>query len=198
VDGFGFLPRVGQTIIVEARAHFRERGFSNAESLQWAIARINSAPAREPEAAALEREIFSEAGVSVVIVNVSDVGEDARHALINLSAHQQFCRGTQRFGQADSVREIRELNSADKVAVVFSMNGFSPLDAPADRERFFSALDIWRSLGVRFMHLGYNNRNWFCDGCEEPTDGGLTNLGRELITSMEQIGIIPDFSHAGH
>jgi len=117
---------------------------------------------------------------------------------INLSAHQQFCRGTQRFGQADSVREIRELNSADKVAVVFSMNGFSPLDAPADRERFFSALDIWRSLGVRFMHLGYNNRNWFCDGCEEPTDGGLTNLGRELITSMEQIGIIPDFSHAGH
>lgn len=197
VDGFGFLPRLGRNSIKDSQNRYVSLGFSRSEAFQWALAEVNAAPAGDAAAARLARDIFSQAGVTAVVVNVSDVGENARHALINLSAHQQFCRGTEGFAQAESSRDLKRLHRAGDVAVIFSMNGYAPMDAPADLESFFSFLTVWRRLGVRFMHLGYNHRNAFCDGCLEPADGGLSALGRELIRRMETLGILPDLAHAG-
>ena len=47
------------------------------------------------------------------------------------------------------------------------------------------------------MHLSYNRRNFIADGCAEPADGGLSDLGFELIKKLNQAGIIVDVPHTG-
>jgi membrane dipeptidase len=47
------------------------------------------------------------------------------------------------------------------------------------------------------MHLSYNRRNLFADGCSEAADGGLSDLGREFIRRLNAVGIILDVPHTG-
>jgi len=47
------------------------------------------------------------------------------------------------------------------------------------------------------MHLTYNRRNYVGDGCAEPANGGLSELGRDLVAEMNRVGIIVDTPHSG-
>ena len=58
-------------------------------------------------------------------------------------------------------------------------------------------LKTFFQLGVRMMHITYNRRNLLGDGCAESNDGGLSDLGKEVIHEMNKLGIIPDVSHCG-
>ena len=60
-----------------------------------------------------------------------------------------------------------------------------------------SRLPIFRGLGVRIMQLTYNARSLFGDGCLEPANAGLANLGREAVAEMNDLGIALDVSHCG-
>lgn len=53
-------------------------------------------------------------------------------------------------------------------------------------------------LGVRMMHLTYNRRTMLGEGCAEPTDGGLSDLGRAAIAEMNRVGVIVDVAHSSH
>ena len=58
-------------------------------------------------------------------------------------------------------------------------------------------LDLFRGLGVRIVQLTYNERSLFGDGCLEPANAGLSNLGREAVARMNALGIAVDTSHCG-
>jgi membrane dipeptidase len=58
-------------------------------------------------------------------------------------------------------------------------------------------LEVWWRLGVRVVQLAYNRRNPFCDGCEEPEDGGLSTLGARLVSELNRLGMLIDISHTG-
>jgi membrane dipeptidase len=60
-----------------------------------------------------------------------------------------------------------------------------------------SRLPLFRGLGVRIMQLTYNARSLFGDGCLEPGNAGLSNLGREAVGNMNGLGIAVDVSHCG-
>ena len=47
------------------------------------------------------------------------------------------------------------------------------------------------------MQLTYNTQNWVGTGCWESLDGGLSDFGRDVVTSMNQLGILVDLSHVG-
>ena len=86
----------------------------------------------------------------------------------------------------------------DSLVFVFSLN--SPLGASArqaDPLQVLAGLDTAHHLGVKFMHLTYNRRNAIGDGCAEPEDAGLTDLGRRVIEQMNRLQIVVDVSHAG-
>ncbi|MFI5165929.1 MAG: dipeptidase [Thermoanaerobaculales bacterium] len=60
-----------------------------------------------------------------------------------------------------------------------------------------SRLPVFRGLGVRIVQLTYNARSLYGDGCLEPANAGLSNLGREAVASMNGLGIAVDVSHCG-
>lgn len=47
------------------------------------------------------------------------------------------------------------------------------------------------------MHLTYNRRNVLGDGCAEPANGGISDLGRAAIAEMNRTGVIVDVAHSG-
>ncbi len=60
-----------------------------------------------------------------------------------------------------------------------------------------SRLDLFRGLGVRIVQLTYNERSLYGDGCLEPANAGLSNLGRDAVARMNALGIAVDVSHCG-
>ena len=60
-----------------------------------------------------------------------------------------------------------------------------------------SRLPLFRGLGVRIVQLSYNGRSLYGDGCLEPANAGLSNLGREAVARMNELGIAVDVSHCG-
>lgn len=63
--------------------------------------------------------------------------------------------------------------------------------------RDLGRLDVFRQLGVLIIQLTYNIRNLIGDGCLEPGDAGISELGREAIARMNTLGIAVDLSHCG-
>ena len=62
---------------------------------------------------------------------------------------------------------------------------------------------LWRvrlfyELGLRVVQLTYNQRCLIGDGCAERHDGGLSDLGVDLIKICNELGIVVDVSHCGH
>ena len=99
--------------------------------------------------------------------------------------------------QAGSPQEIKEINDSGRMAVVWSINGPPIVGELQAIEQELSWIDDWKHLGVRMMHLSYNRRNFIADGCAEPANGGLSDLGFELIAKLNQAGIIVDVPHTG-
>jgi len=56
---------------------------------------------------------------------------------------------------------------------------------------------LFFQLGIRMMHLTYNRRNVLGDGCAEPGNGGISDLGRAAIAEMNRAGVIVDVAHSG-
>ena len=63
--------------------------------------------------------------------------------------------------------------------------------------RDLSLLDVFHKLGVRIIQPTYNVRNLLGDGCLEPGDAGLSDLGRHAVQRMNALGIALDLSHCG-
>lgn len=62
--------------------------------------------------------------------------------------------------------------------------------------------DLWRleafhQMGLRFMGLTYQNRNFAADGSGESTNGGLSRFGRALVKECNRLGVVLDLSHTG-
>jgi len=97
-----------------------------------------------------------------------------------------------RYYLVESVHDIAESKKQNKLGLTFLLQGPNPLD------KNLEMLNVYHALGVRSIILAYNIRNPFADGCIETPDVGLSRLGRQLITKMNELGFIIDCSHTGY
>jgi len=64
-------------------------------------------------------------------------------------------------------------------------------------ENSIDILEFFYHLGIRCMTLTHTkNTDWADSSGDAPEHDGLTKLGREIITTMNKIGMIIDISHA--
>jgi membrane dipeptidase len=99
--------------------------------------------------------------------------------------------------RATTPREVIAVKKAGKQAILFSSNSIPLTGDGSSVQGELRLLRTFFDLGFREMHLAYNRANPLGDGCVEPRDGGLTDLGRAAMTAMNEAGIIIDVAHTG-
>jgi membrane dipeptidase len=108
---------------------------------------------------------------------------------------EEASRYPDRFVPCRSAAELENAVRAGRFAGMLSIEGGHAIEDSLDTLRHF------HGRGVRAMTLTWNNTNGWADGCG-PMDGslrqhgGLTEFGREVVATMEEIGMAVDVSHA--
>jgi membrane dipeptidase len=59
-------------------------------------------------------------------------------------------------------------------------------------------LDTFFDMGLRQIQLTFNWRNWVGDGCTERTQAGLSYFGVDMVSRMNELGMLVDVSHTGY
>jgi len=131
-------------------------------------------------------------GVQVcpVFVALEDLPElGLRRALAQVAAFHRAARESP--DEVAVVRSGDDLQTLDgRIGLILSLEGVEPLG-------FDPAIaDVFWELGVRMFALTWNRRNPFADGLGEASDGGLSELGRELVTRLAGLGAMLDLAHA--
>ena len=85
---------------------------------------------------------------------------------------------------------IRNAKRDGKIALMIGVEGGHAIE---------DSIDILRELydsGARYMTLTHVNTNNWCDSSgDEGRHGGLTDFGREIVRTMNDLGMIVDISH---
>ena len=93
--------------------------------------------------------------------------------------------------------EIEAAHVGGRRCLYMSANGVPLTGQWGSLPEELAYIRILFQLGVRMMHLTYNRRNMLGDGCADPANGGLSDLGRAAIARMNRTGVIVDCAHSG-
>jgi membrane dipeptidase len=138
---------------------------------------------------------FREGGLTaqVMAIYIDDADLDAplERALEMVGAfHRELEANPQTLTLATSAGDIRRAKAEDKTALLLSFEGGEPLG------RNLELLEIFYRLGLRMVSLTHSRRNALADGTQMGIQtGGLTQLGRELVRAMNELGIVIDLAH---
>lgn len=135
---------------------------------------------------------YRAAGFSFLSLTIGADWDRPEPTLRHLSQQRRWFEArSHEFEIIDTVADIRRAKSSGKTALSFHLQGAGPAAyEPA-------MIDSWYRLGVRWMILAYNTRNPLGDGCHEPSDAGLSMLGRAFVAEANRVGMMLDASHAG-
>ena len=132
-----------------------------------------------------------EAGVNYVSVNVGmDMNPVSQVMSVLAAFRAKIAAAPERFRLVDSVAEIEAAAKAGVLAIGFDLEGAMPLlEQPG-------MVALYRDLGVRQIHFAYNRNNSVADGCHD-VERGLTPLGKQMVSAVNNAGLLMDCSHTG-
>lgn len=110
------------------------------------------------------------------------------------AADDLFARHSDRIRRVDDAAELASLPDG-VVGCLLAIEGGHALESdPAQ-------LAHYRARGVRVLTLTWNNHLPWARSCRGDvpagTPEGLSDLGRDIVREMGEVGIVPDLSHAG-
>lgn len=195
-DVYGFAPRAA--LDGDALKAASDAGASDAElqdlTEDMSMTRCVTDPA--------EREEFllawKAAGVTCIFQNAGEEGQDPLRLLKRLARFAyvtDMLRDT--VSKAVTPDDIVEAKTQRRQCLYFTGNGVPLVQdwiSVPDELRY---LRIFFQLGIRMMHTTYQRRNTIGDGCAEPSNAGLSDFGRAVVSEMNRLGIIVDVAHSG-
>jgi membrane dipeptidase len=96
------------------------------------------------------------------------------------------------FSVVTTVEQIKEVKAAGGTSGFLTFEGLEPLGYN------FRLLDVFARLGLKSASLTHSRRNAYGDGggqLGDPVSGGLTQLGRDAVKRMNELGIVIDLAH---
>ena len=117
--------------------------------------------------------------------------DDAGSALDAIANWYRIAQAYPTIRIAKTASDIVEAKHKGQAAIVINSQGGDFLGNHLDR------LDMFHAMGLRMMLPVYNTRNAICDGCLEPTDAGLSRMGRAWVGACNRLGIVIDLTHTG-
>ncbi|MET0240911.1 MAG: membrane dipeptidase, partial [Sphingobium sp.] len=114
--------------------------------------------------------------------------------LRGLSIREMVAADPANFQLATEAKDAATIAAAGKRIVYMSMENAYPLGED------ISLLKTFHAMGVRVVGFAHFAHNQFADSSTDPSRkpryGGLSPLGKELLTAMNRLGIVPDASHS--
>lgn len=195
-DAYGFAPRAA--LDVEALRQAYDAGSSDAElqDMRVEMGMLRSA------ADAAERAEFETAwraaGVTCIFQNAGEEGQAPLRLLERLARFTFLTDALRPFlSRATSPADVEAAKKAGRHCLYLTGNGVPLNQQWATVEDELKHVKVFFQLGIRMMHLTYNRRNMLGDGCGEPADGGVSELGRAAIAEMNRVGVVVDVAHSG-
>ena len=133
---------------------------------------------------------MQEGGVTAVHVTIA-YHETFRETVANVETwNRWFERFPELIFHGRTGDDVRRAKTEGRTAIFFGFQNPSPI------EDDIGLVEIWHSLGARFMQLTYNNQSLLATGCYEAEDQGVTRMGRQVIREMNRVGLVVDMSHS--
>lgn len=139
----------------------------------------------------LVTKVIRGSGVTAVKATLGGATGDFAMTVADIAAAEQLMEK-----RADLFLKVRTLADFDrarkeqKLGVIYSFESANMLEDKIER------IETFRGFGVRVMQLTYNRRTPFGVGCLDGEDDGLTDLGRNAIAKMNELGVALDLSHS--
>lgn len=119
------------------------------------------------------------------------VPDGALRAALSLAASfHAAVRENADVAQVSSMGDLDALDEGDRLGLMLSIEGAEALGSSPE------LIDAFWALGVRMVGLTWSRRNAFADGSGEPSAGGLSRLGGELVDRLVALGCAVDLAHA--
>lgn len=135
------------------------------------------------------RDCWDQSGITGGNRDISLRTRDGALAAVALS--QALYDGLPWLTKARSAADIRAAKARGEHATFLSTQ---------DAGRFGPDLGHVRlahEVGMRQVQLTYNSDNALGSGCTAPADRGLTPFGREMVRTLNELGMLVDVSHCG-
>jgi membrane dipeptidase len=91
----------------------------------------------------------------------------------------------------DGVRDIIGAQQTGRIALVPTLESATPIENELDR------VEVLYGFGIRSMGIAYSEANALGSGLREARDGGLSELGRQVVRRMNKLGMLIDAAHCG-
>lgn len=141
-------------------------------------------PGRDPRRTFLERHLPPMAAGSVIVSVLSTVSpppDPTASALRNLAAtHAAGCR---------IATKAAELDNAEGPVFLLGLEGAEPYG------RDLGLVEAFHWLGVRIVQPAWVHQNVITATCNEPSPGGFTGFGRDVLRRLGELGAIVDLAH---
>jgi membrane dipeptidase len=141
------------------------------------------------DASQVDRMVAS--GVTAFVWTVCKPLAHLPDALVQIAEGLNYIDSQDRLRVIRTVADIEACKRDGQVGLIFGPQSPRPV------EYDLALCRVLKEVGVRILQLTYNERNLFGDGCTEPANGGLSNLGRQLVAALNLHGIVVDLSHVG-
>ena len=92
---------------------------------------------------------------------------------------------------ATTVDEVLAAKPSGRVAFVACLEAATAIENEVDR------VDVLYGFGIRCMGITYSEANALGSGLREERDGGLTELGKQVVRRMNALGMTIDLAHVG-
>ena len=154
-----------------------------------ALASIGLLPTRKSQDKIVKA--IRESGVTTVKVTLAGATGGFDAAVADIAATDQLIekRGDL-FLQIRTAADFDRARTEKKLGIIYSFESAAMLEDKVDR------IEVFRGLGVRVMQLTYNRRTPLGCGCLDGDTDGLTDLGRQAIAKMNELGVAVDLSHS--
>lgn len=197
-DAYGFIPGGCTQNAIHQMAALAEAGADRNEISDFLENANQLGFLSNPDAVRAFKETFDAAGVDCVFQNSGEESNDIERLIKRLARRTYLCdKIPEVITRAVFPTDVAAAKKAGRHTIYITTNGVPLPNIIYSVESALYYLTVFFQLGVRMMHMTYNRRNLLGDGCAEPANGGLSDLGRTVIAEMNRVGIIPDVAHSG-
>lgn len=136
-------------------------------------------------------EALAGSGVTALKTTLGGANGTFEEAVADVAAAQALIeRHPDSFIKVRGYADLERAKPENKLAVIFSFEAASMLADKLER------IDLFRRLDVLIMQLSYNHDTPLGHGCLDGETGGLTDLGRQAVARMNELGVALDLSHS--